>query len=140
MPAATVDVNSNSSSTVIPSLVLKLTRGFWTKLGQLTAANTGVAFSISEPTYNSQGVMAIQVNGTAGTTATLECSIDGGNNWFIVPALSGAAAYSVTGQLTGDSAAAAAFAYTISGLGGALFKFGYAGAGVPTATVFALIG
>jgi hypothetical protein len=135
MPSATVD---QLGGVAVPTLVIKLTRGFPAKLGTLVAANTAVQFSIPEPTRDNQGVLIIQVTGTAGTTATLEGSIDGGATWFIVPA---AQTFAVTGQLTGDTAATAAFSYTVSGMGaGTSFKFGYAGAGVPTAVVWGLVG
>lgn len=140
MPSATVDILSSSNTTPVPSLVVKLTRGLSARLGTLVAANTAVAFTIPEPTYWNQGVLIIQTSGTAGTTATLEGSIDGGNTFFVIPA-STTPTLSLTGQLTGDAAATFAAAYTISGMGsGCLFKFGFAGAGVPTATVFALVG
>jgi hypothetical protein len=121
--------------------VIKLTRGLSAKLGTLIAANTAVAFTVPMDTFYNQGVLVIQVVGTAGTTPTLECTLDGGATWFVIPAIGGGGAFAVTGQLTGDAAAAAAFAYTVSGLGsGAQFKFGYAGAGVPAAVVWALVG
>ena len=137
MPSATVDVLSPGGAPV-PPLVIKLPRGRNIQLGSLIAANTAVAFTVSEPTYWHQGLLIIQVTGTAGTTATLEGSIDQGATWFIIPI---ATTFAVTGQLTGDTAAAQAFSYNIGGMGsGALLKFGYAGAGVPTAVVWGLAG
>lgn len=137
MPSATVDILSPSGPPV-PTLVVKLTRGLSQKLGTLVAANTAVAFTISEPTYYNQGTLIVQVTGAAGTTATMEGSIDGGATWFIIPAQT---TFAVTGQLTGDTAATLGFSYNVSGMGsGLLFKFGFAGAGVPTAVVWGLVG
>jgi hypothetical protein len=137
MPSATVDILA-PGGVAVPTLVTKLTRGKPAQLGTLVAANTAVAFTVPEPTRDNQGVLIVQVTGTAGTTATLEGSIDGGVTWFIIPPLQ---TFAVTGQLTGDTAATLAFSYTVSGMGsGLLFKFGFAGAGVPTAVVWALVG
>lgn len=135
MPAATVNTLSPGGQPV-PTLVTKLARGKPANLGTLIAANTAVAFTVPEPTRDNQGFLAIQVTGTAGTTATLEVSIDGGatfNSLTLTPL--GVA------TLTGDTAATAGYQVQIAGYGaGALFKFGYAGAGVPTAVVWALVG
>jgi hypothetical protein len=137
MPSATVDILA-PGGVAVPTLVTKLTRGKPVQLGTLVAANTAVAFTVPEPTRDNQGVLIVQVTGTAGTTATLEGSIDGGATWFIIPPLQ---TFAVTGQLTGDTAATLAFSYTVSGMGSGLqFKFGFAGAGVPTAVVWALVG
>jgi|SRR5579862_1416308 hypothetical protein len=139
MPSATVDILTPSGPP-IPTAVVKLTRGFPAKLGTLIAANTAVAFTVPEPTRDNQGALLVQVTGTAGTTATLEGSIDGGVTWFVIPA-STTPTLAVTGQLTGDTATTFAAIYQVSGMGaGTLFKFGYAGAGVPTAVVWALVG
>lgn len=139
MPSVTVDILTPSGPP-IPTAVVKLTRGFPAKLGTLIAANTAVAFTIPEPTRDNQGVLVIQTSGTAGTTATLEGSIDGGNTFFVIPA-STTPTLAITGQLTGDTAATFAACYQVSGMGaGTLFKFGFAGAGVPTAVVTALVG
>jgi hypothetical protein len=137
MPSATVNVLSPGGAPV-PSLVTKLTRGKPAQLGTLIAANTAVAFTVPEPTRDNQGVAILHITGTVGTTAVLEGSIDGGATFFIVPFLT---TFAVTGQLTGDTAAAAAYSFTVSGMGsGCLFKFGYSGAGTPTAVVWGLIG
>ncbi len=137
MPSATVDVLSPGGNP-IPSLVLKLTRGKNTQLGTLVAANTAVAFTIPEPTRDNQGVLILQTTGAQGTTAVLEASIDSGATFFIVPILT---TFAITGQLTGDTAATFAASYAVSGMGaGTLFKFGYSGAGVPTAVVWGLVG
>jgi hypothetical protein len=137
MPAATVNTLTPGGPPV-PTLITKLTRGKNANLGALIAANIAVEFTIPEPTRDNQGVLILQVTGTAGTTATLEGSIDDGATWFIIPALQ---TFAVTGQLTGDTAATLAFSYTVSGMGSGLrFKFGFAGAGVPTAVVWALVG
>jgi hypothetical protein len=139
MPSATVDTLI-PGGVPVPPLVIKLTRGKPANLGTLIAANTAVAFTVPEPTRDNQGALLIQVTGTAGTTATLEGSIDGGATFFVIPA-STTPTLAVTGQLTGDTAATFAAIYTIAGMGaGTLFKFGYAGAGVPTAVVWALVG
>jgi len=116
----------------------KVSRGVPVNLGTLIAANTAVAFVISTPTFEHQGVLILQTIGTAGTTPILEGSIDGGATFFVIPILT---TFAVTGQLTGDTAATSAFAYSVSGLGGGcLFKFGYTGAGVPAAAVWVMVG
>lgn len=139
MPSATVNTLI-PGGVVVPALVTKLTRGKPVNLGTLIAANTAVAFTIPEPTRDNQGFLIIQVTGTAGTTATLEGSIDGGATWWVISPLA-TPLLAVTGQLTGDTAAAFAAQFQVSGMGaGVLFKFGYAGAGVPTAVVWALVG
>src|SRR4029077_17122196 len=99
MPSATVDILA-PGGVPVPTLVTKLTRGKPAQLGTLIAANTAVAFTVPEPTRDNQGVLIIQVAGTAGTTATLEGSIDGGVTWFIIPPL---VTFAVTAQLTGDT-------------------------------------
>jgi hypothetical protein len=135
MPSATVNIQGG---VVVPSLVTKLTNGAVAKLGTLIAANTAVAFTVSMPTKEYRGTLNIQTTGAVGTTATLQGSLDGGVTWFVVPIKT---TFAITGQLTGDTAATSALAYDISGLGsGCLFKFGFAGAGVPTAVVWALVG
>jgi hypothetical protein len=134
MPSATVD---QLSGIPVPSLVVKLTRGRPWLLGTLILANTAVAFTIPEPTRENQGVLILQVTGAGGTGPTLEGSIDGGATWFVIPFTT---TFAVTGQLTGDTAALAAYSVTVSGMGaGTLFKFGYTG-GTPTAVVWGLVG
>src|SRR5262249_48089964 len=131
------NILSAANTTPVPTLVTKLTRGFPAKLGTLVAANTAVAFTVPEPTRDNQGFLVIQVTGTAGTTAVLEASIDGGATWALFTLTN----FTVTGQLTGDTAAVAMYQVQIAGFGaGALFKFGYTGAGTPTAGVWALVG
>lgn len=135
MPAATVNTLI-PGGVVVPNLVTKLTRGKPVNLGTLVAANTAVAFTVPEPSRDHQGFLALQVTGTAGTTATLEVSLDGGAT-FVTLTLTALG----TTTLTGDTAAAAGYQVNVAGYGaGALFKFGYAGAGVPTAVVWALVG
>jgi hypothetical protein len=137
MPSPTVDILTPSGAP-IPTAVVKLTRGFAAKLGTLVAANTAVAFTTPMDSYLHQGTVILQVTGTAGTTAVIEASIDGGATWFIVPFQT---TFAVTGQLTGDAAATAAYSFNANGMGsGVLFKFGYTGAGVPTAVVWGLLG
>lgn len=139
MPSATVDILA-PGGVPVPTLVTKLTRGKPALLGTLIAANTAVAFTVPEPSRDHQGCLIIQVTGTAGTTPTLEGSIDGGATWFVIP-ISTTPTLAVAGQLTGDTTATFAAVYQVSGMGsGCLFKFGYAGAGVPTAVIWALIG
>ena len=136
MPSATVNVLAPGGNPV-PTLVAKVSKGRSVLLGTLIAANTAVAFTISEPTRDNQGVMILQVTGTAGTGPTLEGSIDSGATWFLIPI---GTTFAVTGQLTGDTAATAAYSFTVSGMGSGLqFKFGYTG-GSPTAVVWALAG
>jgi hypothetical protein len=137
MPSATVDILT-PSGVPIPALVINLSKGRPTKLGTLIAANTAVAFNVPEFTRDYQGILVIQTTGAQGTTPTLEASLDGAATWFIVPIKT---TFAITGQLTGDTAATFAAAYDVSGMGaGAQLKFGYAGAGVPTAVVWALVG
>jgi hypothetical protein len=119
-------------------LVINLSKGRPTKLGTLILANTAVAFNVPEFTRDYQGILVIQTTGAQGTTPTLEASLDGAATWFLVPIKT---TFAITGQLTGDTAATFAAAYDVSGMGaGAQFKFGYAGAGVPIAVVWALVG
>lgn len=121
----------------VPTLVTKLTRGFPAQIGILVANNTGVAFTVPEPTRDNQGICVIQTAGTAGTTPTMDVSIDGGETWFVLAATVTPA---VAGQLTNDAAASFAGVYSVAGFGsGAVFKFGFAG-GSPNCEVHALVG
>jgi hypothetical protein len=133
MAAATVDI---LGTVVVPSLVIKLTRGRPAKLGTLVANNTAVAFTIPEPTRDNHGALILQVSGTAGTGPTLEISIDGGLTFLPLVLTT----LTVGTALTGDTAAAAMYQVNVAGMGsGALFKFGYTG-GTPTAAVWGLVG
>ena len=137
MPSATVNIPSAASSTPIPTLVTKLTRGLPAKLGTLTALSQAVAFTVPEPTRDNQGFLIIQVStGTAGTTAVLEASIDGAATWFTLTLT--ALGNTVIG---GDTAAVAGYQVSIAGFGsGTQFRFGYI-TGAPTnAVVWALVG
>lgn len=119
----------------------KLTRGRPALLGTLSAANTdSVQFAIPEPTRDFQGALVIQTTGTAGTSPTLEGSIDGAATWFVIPSTLDPI-LAITGQLTGDAAATFAAVYRVNGMGaGTIFRFGFAG-GSPTANkVWALVG
>lgn len=134
--AATVNTLTAGGQPV-PTLVTKLTRGFPVKLGTLINANTAVAFTIPEPTRDNQGYLVIQIPGSAGTTPTLEISIDGGATFApIAPT----GALTLISALTGDTACTAMYQFQCAGMGsGALFKFGYGG-GSPNTAVWALVG
>jgi hypothetical protein len=120
---------------VVASLITKLPRGKNTNIGSVTAQNDVVAFSISEPTGDSQGGMVIQAVGGVTPTYALNVSIDQGVSWGSLPATTtlGAAAF-------GDTSSFQAI-YTISGYGsGAQFRFGRTDATGGAAVVWGLIG
>ena len=111
------------------------------KLGSLSAINTSVAFGLGDTTQTYEGTLFIVASGGAVTTPTwvLEASLDQGTTWFILPATSTSLA--LTGLLSGDTAALFAGQYTVSGLSGALFKFGATAGSAWTATnIYALVG
>jgi hypothetical protein len=122
------------STNVNPGTV-QVTRGRPVKLGTVTSVNSCVQFTIPEPVRDAQGFIVIQSTGTAGTTVTLEGSIDGGVTWFVL-GTSATIVLNLTGQLAGDNPAASADAFQINGMGsGTLFRYGYVG-GSPNATVW----
>lgn len=114
---------------VNPDGIPKLTRGRpWKITGlagasQLTATEQAVQFTLGFVDLFNQRKLTIHVVGTITTpTGVLEASLDGGATWFV---LGNGTDYALTGQLTGDAAAAFAGHYDVSGLGGALFHFGF---------------
>jgi hypothetical protein len=118
---------------------VRLTRGKSTLLGTIASLSSVVQFNIPEPTRDNQGFLIVQSVGTAGTTPTLEGSLDGGVTWFVM-STSATVVLNTTGLVTGDNAAATADAYQVSGMGaGCLFRFGFLG-GSPNCTVWALVG
>lgn len=124
-------------------------RGQSQKLGVIgPSAGSVVAWTLPEPTYQSQGGMIVQVGPGvtlgAGTFA-LEFSIDGGVSWAIFPTTTTAGVvtiYTLTGQPGSDTAAIFAASYTISGFGsGTQFRFGFVVAPTSgTSPVFVLYG
>lgn len=97
-------------------------RGQPLNAGALAAANNAVAFSVKAPRELGLNKIVITLDGNlAGGTFVLEASIDGGNTWFVVPAISS----DLSVSSVPDTAAVAANRYEVSGLaGGALFRFG----------------
>lgn len=131
--AATV-VNTPNPGTI------KLTRGKAANAGVIGAANTVVQFTVPEPSRDHQGNIVIQVSNTGtlvGATFKLECSLDGGVQWFdvVLPTAS------TTADFT-DTAASAGFGpVNLSGFGaGALFRFGISAVTSGTGTVWILCG
>lgn len=118
-----------------------LSRGRPFNLGTVTTTSSAVQFTVPQEMASPNGVdiLFILTTGTAGTTPTLEFSIDGGNSWAVIAART-APALTITGQIGGDTAATSAQAYEIQGLqAGAVFRWGFV-AGTPNAAVWALIG
>lgn len=118
--AATIDNGPN---------VPKLNRGYPVLVGTLVGTEHAVAFSLQMNQDFSSKSMVIAVSAGTVTTWSLDCSLDGGATWFVIPAASATvpAGYSllgITGQITGDSAASFAASFNVSGFGGALFHFG----------------
>jgi hypothetical protein len=89
-------------------------------LGTIGANLQAVNFVVSGIQNSSLKRLVLSVNGTLSATNVLECSIDGGTTWFLVPALTS----DVTVSGTTDTAAVYVFRYDVSGLTGALFRFG----------------
>ena len=102
--------------------VPRVNRGQALKAGALGAANQAVAFTLPSPREFSLNKIVISLDGNlAGGTFVLECSIDGGNTWFVVPAQ----ASDVTATGAADTAAVVANRYDVSGLDAVgLFRFG----------------
>lgn len=113
----------------------KLARGRPTKLGTLTGLNVGVVFSVGSVGEFSAKKLSIQVPTGTVTTAALEVSLDGGATWVVLPA---AQTLTLTGQITGDTAAVFGATYDVSGLGGALFHFGVTAGTITASDVWAL--
>lgn len=112
---------------------------FIASLGQLSAINTPLSFGVGDATYIANGILYIQASGGAVTTPTwiLEASLDQGVTWFVVPS---ATTPTLTGLLTGDTAALFAATYNVSGLSGAIFHFGLsAGSAITATTILANI-
>ena len=126
-------------STNVNSGTVTVTRGTATRLGTIAAVSQVVQFNVPEPVRDAQGFMIIATTGTAGTTPTLEGSIDQGNSWFVL-GTSSTIVLNLTGQLNGDAAASSADAYQVNGMGsGTLFRYGFAG-GTPNCVVWACFG
>jgi hypothetical protein len=120
-------------------LTIRLTKGVATFLGNITSLTQVVQFNIPEPVRDAQGFLIIQASGTAGTTVTLEGSVDQGVTWFVMSS-SATIVLNITGQLNGDPAAGAADAFQVNGMGaGVLFRYGFAG-GAPNCQVWACMG
>jgi hypothetical protein len=143
MPSAVKNTLIPGGAVVLP-LVTKVTRGKSTNLGAITAAGDVVAFTISEPVYNSEGGLIIQTTGGVSLTPVLEVSIDGAVTWFTFPVVTTVGVFTlfaITGQPGADTAATFAGQYFIGGLGsGAQFRFGRTDAGGGAATVWVLCG
>lgn len=134
--AAAIKNTLSPGGVVVATLVTKLPRGKCTNLGTLGAANDAVAFSISEPTRDHQGLLVIQVVGNlVGGTYKLEYSLDGGTSWTDLASTTATATADF-----GDTAAITGNTYTVSGFGGATFRFGTTAFTSGTGTVWALVG
>jgi hypothetical protein len=113
-----------------------------TKIGTIAAINTPLQFGIPQTTQLFRGFLTVVGSGGAVTTPTwiLEGSLDQGATWFAIPANT-TQPIVLTGLTSGDTASLVANQYNISGLSGALFKFGAtAGTGWTVTTVYALVG
>src|SRR5260370_6178409 len=97
----------------VVGLIHKLTRGKSTVLGDITAANDAVAFSVPEPTRDNQGTMVIQVApGPVTPVYALEVNLDGGvsfNTLTLTP---------ITGASFVDLAASSTVVVSVAGFGG----------------------
>lgn len=110
-----------------------------TNVGTLTQLNTPVVFGLPERTEGVVGKAIISVQGGAVTTPTweLDASIDGGNSWFQVTQTT----LTLTGLMTGDTAATYAASFASNGLVGAVLKFGLtAGTGISSMVVWVMAG
>lgn len=108
-------------------------------LGTIAANNAPVVFGLGDVSSTYRGQLSIVCSGGAvtGPTWVLEASIDGGSTFFTITATT----YTLTGLISGDTASLYAARYDVSGLAGALFKFGAtAGTGWSATTVYALVG
>lgn len=110
-----------------------------TNIGSISAINSALTFGIPDMTQPGRGNLWIQAS-SAGSAAVstptwvLEASLDQGVSWFVVAATTS----TLTGLMTGDTAAIFAASYNVSGLGGCLFHFGLtAGTGITALTIWA---
>lgn len=113
-----------------------------TSLGTISATNAPLQFGLPQTTQLYRGWLTIVAAGGAvtGPTWVLEASLDQGATWFAIPANT-TQPIVLTGLTSGDTAALSATQYNVSGLSGALFKFGLtAGTGITATTVYALVG
>lgn len=108
-----------------------------TLVGTITAINAPVQFSLPERNEGIAQKATISVQGGGVTTPTweLDCSIDGGVSWFAVTPTT----FTLTGLMTGDTAATYAASFQTNGLVSALFKFGLtAGTAITSMAVYVL--
>lgn len=110
-----------------------------TNIGQVAVVNTPLTFGIPDMTSPTRGNLWIQASSAGGAavstpTWVLEASLDQGVSWFVVAPT----AATLSGLLTGDTAAIFAASYNVSGLGGCLLHFGLsAGTGITALTIWA---
>lgn len=116
-----------------------------TLLGSIAAISTSTTalfFGLPDLSHVYRGSLTITAQAGAVTSPTwvLEASLDNGASWFVVP-VSTAITYGLTGQTSGDTAPLFASRYDVSGLGGAIFKFGItAGTAITAMPIYALAG
>ena len=113
-----------------------------TKIGAVADTTTPVVFGAPPMSVTYRGELTLTSVGGGVTTPTwtLVCSIDNGATWFTLqPSSTGSVAPGVFGG--GDVAVTAVNQYNISGLAGALFKFGLtAGTGITSMSIWGWIG
>lgn len=113
--------------------IVNIGRGIPIKVGTIgPSAGSAVAWTIPEPTRESDGGMVVQVGPgvTLGSgTIALEVSIDSGTSWAVFPTVTTPGVCTIltlTGQPGGDTAAIFMAQYFISGYGsGAQFRLGF---------------
>lgn len=116
-----------------------------TLLGAISAISTSTTalfFGLNDLSNVYRGQLNIVATPGAVTAPTfvLEASVDNGVTFFVVP-VSTAITYGLTGGIGADTAPLYAARYDVSGLAGALYKFGMtAGTGVTAIPVYALAG
>lgn len=111
-------------------------------IAAISSSSTALQFSLGDQSQAYRGQLTIIGSGGAVTTPTwvLECSVDGGTTWFVLPANTTNAA-TVTGALSGETASIFVDQYNVSGLGSALYKFGAsAGTGWTAVNIYAFVG
>lgn len=113
-----------------------------TSLGTIAAISASLQFGLGDISQTYRGMLTLVGSGGAvtGPTWVLEGSLDQGATWFTIPANT-TQPIVLTGQISGDTASLFATQYNVSGLSGALLKFGAtAGTGWTATTVYALVG